>query len=215
MAASKQTKLPFKPRLTRGQRREKILLAAEELFAQRGYDATSLNEVGAAAGITKAVIYDHFASKPDLYMAVLEEKAAELVAHIYARMDQVDESLPAEESLRVAIHAFLSFVGERPFAWKLLFRDPPPETAIAEAYMALRQTASDAVAQRLARHPAAQAAGLGPGDPRIAMAAGFLEGGLAGIVSWWYLHREIPADRVVDAVMQLAWPGLAALAESL
>lgn len=214
MPASK-TKLPFKPRLSRDERREKILLAAEELFAQRGYDATSLKEVGAAAGITKAVIYDHFPSKPELYMAVLEERAAELVAHVYARMDEVDESQPAEESLRAALRAFLSFVERRPFAWKLLFRDSPPETAVAEACRALQQAASDAVAQRLARHPAAQAAGLGPGDPRIAMAAEFLEGGLVGIVGWWYLHRDVPADQVVDAVMQLAWPGLARLADSL
>jgi AcrR family transcriptional regulator len=214
MATSK-TKLPFKPRLSRGERRAKILLAAEELFSRRGYEATSLNEVAAAAGITKAVIYDHFASKPDLYVALLGEKASELVVHVYERMDQVDESQPAEESLRAALRAFLSFVERRPFAWKLLFRDPPPEPTVAEACLALQQTASDAVAQRLSRHPAAQGAGLGPGDPRIAMAAEFLKGGLVGIVGWWYLHCEIPADQVVDAVMQLAWPGLAQLADSL
>lgn len=215
MAVAKQGKLPFKPRLSREERRTRILQAAEERFAGRGYDATSLAEVAEAAGITKAVVYEHFNSKTDLYVSVLEQRAAELVTAVYERMDAVDEESSAEESLRAALDAFFAFAEQRPSAWKLLFREPPAEPAIAEAYAALREAANAAVAERLRRHPAARAAGLVASDPPIALAAEFLMSGMAGVASRWQLRRDATREEVVDSLLQLAWPGLERLAESL
>ncbi len=215
MAVAKARKLPFKPRMSREERRAKILNAAEDRFAWQGYDATSLAEIAGAAGITKAVIYEHFGSKTEIYIAVLEQRTSELVAMVYERMDALDESSSAEDSLRTALDSFFAFVEERPSAWKLLFRDPPAEPAIAEACAALREKASAAVAERLRRHPAAQAAGLTVSDPEITLAAEFLIAGMVGVASRWYSRHDAPRGEVVDSLLRLAWPGLERLAESL
>jgi AcrR family transcriptional regulator len=215
MAVTKKGKLPFKSRLSREERRAKILNAAEDRFAQRGFDAASLAEVAEAAEITKAVIYEHFDSKTNLYISILEQRTAELVALIYERMDTLEESSSAKESLRAALDAFFAFAEQRPSAWKLLFREPPTETAIAEAGTGLRAAASAAVAERLRRHPAAQAAGLTAADPQITCAAEFLMGGMIAVAGRWYPDQETPRDETVDALLRLAWPGLEQLAESL
>jgi AcrR family transcriptional regulator len=215
MAVARQGKLPFKARLSREERRARILDAAEDRFAWNGYDATSLADVAEAAEITKAVIYDHFDSKPELYVCILEQRSSELVALVYERMDALDQSDSAEDSLRAALDAFFAFADRRPTAWRLLFRDPPAETVIAKACAALRETASAAVAERLRRHPAARAAGLTASDPQIALAAEFLIAGTVGVASRWYSKYDARRDEVVDSLLQLAWPGLEQLAESL
>jgi AcrR family transcriptional regulator len=215
MVVAARRKLPFKPRLSREDRRAKILNAAEERFARQGYDAASLAAIAAAAGITKAVIYEHFASKAEIYVSVLERRASELVAMVYERMDALDESSSAEDSLRAALDSFLTYAEERPSAWKLLFGDPPAERIIADACAVLRETASAAVAERLRRHPAARAAGLTASDPEIALAAEFLIAGMTGVASRWYPRHDASRAEVVDSLLQLAWPGLERLAESL
>ncbi|MDQ2631206.1 MAG: TetR/AcrR family transcriptional regulator [Actinomycetota bacterium] len=212
---AKQGKLPYKARLPRPERRERILAAAEERFAERGYAATSLAEIAAEAGISKPIVYEHFASKTDLFVSLLERQATELATAVYERMDALDDSLPAEESLRAAFDALFEFAEQRPFAWRTLFRDPPPEPEIAATYGRLRGFARDAVAERLRRHPAARAAGLTADDEPIQIAAEFLMAGMAGVASWWSLGSELPRSKVVDSLMTLAWPGLERLASSL
>jgi AcrR family transcriptional regulator len=208
-------KLPFKARLSREERRARILNAAEDLFARRGYDATSLAEVAEAADISKAVIYEHFASKTELYISILEQRSSEAVALVYERMDVLDESNSAEDSLRTALDAFFAFAEQQPTAWALLFRDPPAETAVADACAALRETASAAVAERLRRHPAAQAAGLTASDPQLTLAAEFLISGMIGVAIRWHPRHDVPRTEVVESLLGLAWPGLERLAKSL
>src|SRR5258708_9049683 len=69
-------------RMPRVQRREQILTAATEAFARSGFAATSLDDIAAEAGITRVVLYRHFASEPDLYQAVLDRMCARLDAHV-------------------------------------------------------------------------------------------------------------------------------------
>jgi AcrR family transcriptional regulator len=214
-SGAKKGKLPFKARLSREERRARILDAAEDLFARRGYDAISLAEVAKTADITKAVIYEHFGAKTELYISVLEQRSSELVALVYERMDALGESDSAEDSLRTALDAFFAFAEQQPTAWKLLFRDPPAQPAVADACEALRATASAAVAERLRRHPAAQAAGLTASDPQITLAAEFLMSGMIGVASRWHPQHDAPRAEVVESLVRLAWPGLDRLAESL
>ncbi len=71
-------------RLRRAARREQILAAATRAFAHRGFAATSLDDVAAAAGVSRVILYRHFDSKADLYRAVLEHAGARLVAVVGA-----------------------------------------------------------------------------------------------------------------------------------
>src|SRR5712692_5673354 len=72
-------------RLTRDQRRQRILEAASRVFSDRGYDRASIDQIAAEAGITKPVIYHHFDSKQELYIALLELYRGELLACIGRR----------------------------------------------------------------------------------------------------------------------------------
>jgi AcrR family transcriptional regulator len=69
-------------RLPRAQRREQILAAATRTFARNGFTATGLDDIAAAAGITRVLLYRHFDSKTDLYQAVLDRFCAVLGAHV-------------------------------------------------------------------------------------------------------------------------------------
>src|SRR5919199_5843196 len=86
-------------RLSAGHRRRTILEAALALFAQRGYEGASVDDIAAEAGITVAVIYRHFRSKEELHASVLQEQWESLVAF---QSQVVFETPPGHERLRVA-----------------------------------------------------------------------------------------------------------------
>jgi AcrR family transcriptional regulator len=69
-------------RLRRAERREQILAAATQAFARSGFAATSLDDIAAAAGISRAILYRHFDSKTDLYRAVLDRACTRLASAV-------------------------------------------------------------------------------------------------------------------------------------
>ena len=109
------------PATDRGRRRRAELLdAAEELFLASGFHAVSVDDLGAAAGITGPGLYRHFPSKDALLMAVLDriwERLAPAVAHA--------EVAPAAEALEVLLAAHLELALDRPAALELLLRELP------------------------------------------------------------------------------------------
>src|SRR5438876_2362662 len=98
-------------------RREAILAAALDVFAERGFHEASLDDVAARDGISKALIYEHFSSKRELQRELLE-------IYVHEGMERATDAAAAaqsaEERLRAGIEAFLAFVEERPDAWRML-----------------------------------------------------------------------------------------------
>src|SRR3954470_23546436 len=118
MAAAAETKPPRK-RLSAEDRRAAILDAALEVFAKRGYNGSSIDEIAQAAGISKALIYEHFPSKKDLHVSLLERHTQE----IFIRLSQTaDTDEPGEVRLRNGVSAFLEWVESNPVAFRLVFR---------------------------------------------------------------------------------------------
>lgn len=172
--------------------REKILDAARAQFGERGYDATSIAEIGAGAGISKSVLYHYFGSKAGLYRALLEHDGQELVEAVAAAVPPPDEDAPR---LRPGVDAVLKYLSEHPDTWKLMTRDPPADPALRE----LHRTIDASVASTLRYFLAAP-------DKResrpeivdlVAMA-------VRTYASWWRTHREVPREQVVEAVGDLA-----------
>ena len=91
-------------------RREVILVAAEETFARSGYHGASLDDIAHAAGVSKALIYEHFESKRELHGSLLDAQAAEIFRRLEAAAARGETG---EERLRNGIDAFLCFVEER------------------------------------------------------------------------------------------------------
>ena len=100
--------------MKRAERREQILAAATSAFAPRGYAATRLDDVAAAAGVTHALLYRHFESKHDLYRAVL--------ARARARLDGVD-----------GVPALVSAAAADPDGFRVLFRHAAWEPEFRDA----------------------------------------------------------------------------------
>ncbi|MCP5027213.1 MAG: TetR/AcrR family transcriptional regulator [Actinomycetia bacterium] len=105
-------------RLPAPERREQLLDVAIEVFGQRGFHNTSMNDVADAAGITKPVLYQHFASKRDLYAALLEAVGVELINRITGA---VANAARAKEMVDLGFQAWFRFVAEEPAAFALLY----------------------------------------------------------------------------------------------
>jgi AcrR family transcriptional regulator len=193
-------------RISGAQRRERILDAAAEGFAARGFHATSIGEIAAAAGITKPVVYDHFPSKRELFVELMEGARDELTsrgAEIMAR------DAPPEERVRAAIDAFFGYVEEHPAAARVLFTAPKGEPDLFEAARAVQAEAAARIAALFAAEP-----DLLPGVPDrerwIELSVEFLKQGMHGLAEWWGDHPRVPRGELVDAVMDLVWVGLRA-----
>jgi len=105
-------------RLPAAERREQLLAVAMDVFAQREYHQTSMNDVADAAGITKPVLYQHFASKRELYLALIEEAGTRLLAAV------TDPRIATTEGRRrteLGFIAYFQWVHEDNDAFQLLF----------------------------------------------------------------------------------------------
>ena len=122
-------------RLSRIERREQLLAAATEAFATAGFAATNLDEVAAAAGVTRVILYRHFDSKSELYQAVLDRMCARLEAH-------VDE--PVGGFTDDSIDGMLAAAIESPAGFKLLFQHALREAEFKERIEKFRSDIAEA-----------------------------------------------------------------------
>src|SRR3954453_2001434 len=106
-------------RLPVAERRELITEAAGRLFGERGYEGTRLDDVAAAAGVTKPILYRHFDSKRELYLALLARHRDDLASFADAMPDEG----PHRERLQAVLEIWLAYVETHAYAWKMLFRD--------------------------------------------------------------------------------------------
>jgi AcrR family transcriptional regulator len=195
-------------RLSAGEQRAAIQSSALEVFAERGYHTTSIDDIARAAGISKALIYEHFASKQQLHADLLEVHASELYRRIADAVEEVEAQSGAAR-LTAGLEAYLSFVEERRDAWRVLFRETvDPESAAALDRVSAQVTAL--VAALIAQDP-----GATPRDDAhpetdrgIQQLAQMLVGAIQSSANWWDDHREVRRDRVLETAMEFVWFGL-------
>jgi len=183
-------------------RRERIVAAALEEFAAGGYAGTSMGAIAERAGITRAVLYDHFASKQALYLELLEERNGAFLAHVGARITGAGDP---RERMRETIDTVFAFAEQEPASWRLLFDgDVPGKDEPGRARQQVHLQLVGAVAALLATD--AEAAGIEP-DKREAMVE-MLIAALRGAVGWRARNRGVERGLLVDAAMELLWKGL-------
>jgi AcrR family transcriptional regulator len=188
------------------ERRELILGGAMRSFAERGYERASMGEIAREAGITPAVIYDHFDSKAELAIALLEREADALLHFVAAALDAAPRGQAAQ--MRAGVEAFFRYVEQHRFAWRLLFRDPPADPAVAAAYRELNGRATAAIAVFLRSGDSGALAEYGDPERAAEMFAEGLKAAQNGLAAWWYEHPEVPRAEVVERLLELAWTGL-------
>jgi AcrR family transcriptional regulator len=200
------TSPPTRRRLTAEERRAGILDAALAVFSARGYHASSIDDIAREAGISKALIYEHFDSKQGLYGDLLEQNANELFERLASSLAGVEVESGAAR-LATGLDAFFSFVEERRDAWRILFRDvSDPETSAALDRVVEQVTV--VVAALIAQDPGARSQDKDGSEPAIRVLAQMLVGAVQSVANWWAEHPEVARDQALEMVMDFAWVGL-------
>jgi AcrR family transcriptional regulator len=180
------------------ERRALIVESAGRLFGRRGYDGTRLDDVAAAAGVTKPILYRHFDSKKALYLALLERHRDDLSR--FAEI--IPAEGPLEERVRGVLTVWVAYVETHAYAWRMLFRDSGG--------------GADVQAFRLEVHGRARAVLVGvirslseEPIPRreLEPLAEMMSMGMAAVVLWWLDHPRASRAAVLDAITR-AWTGL-------
>jgi len=198
-------------RLAPAERRELILDGAMRVFAERGYEGASIGAIAREAGITAAVIYDHFPGKAALAIELLERQTEDLFAAVGAAL----EAAPAgpEEQMRTGVEAYFRYVEEHPFAWRMMFREPPADPEVAAAYRRLDARATQRIAALLRAGAGDALAGEADPERALELFAELVKVSQNGLASWWYEHPEVPRGEIVDWLMRFCWAGLGELVE--
>lgn len=196
---------PPRKRMSAVQRRGELLDAASEVFGRRGYHGASLDEIASTAGVSKALIYEHFTSKRELHAELVEQHAGEIFRRLQAN---TEAGASGEERLRGGIEAFLGFVEENRDAWRALFRDAS-DPEVTEAISRVREQAAGVVGALMAADT--------PREPGVSakqraqffeMQGQLLAGAIQVLAHWWTDHPSIPRETVVDRAMDFCWIGL-------
>jgi AcrR family transcriptional regulator len=194
-------------RLTGEERRVAILESALAVFAERGYHASSIDDIAREGGVSKALIYEHFASKQDLYAELLEQHAGHLFSALAEAISEAGSSASAR--LAVGFDAFYGFVEEHRVAWRMLFREATDPEAVAVLDRITAEVTSF-VAGVIAEDPGSRRRGDDEGarEQRIQVLAQLLVGAVQSLANWWADHQELPRRRIVEMTMDFAWLGL-------
>jgi AcrR family transcriptional regulator len=198
-------------RLAPDERRELILGGALRTFAERGYEGASMGEIARAAGITPAVIYDHFPSKAALAIELLGRQTEELFDAVGAALAAAPQHPAAQ--MRAGVEAYFRYVEEHPAAWRMLFREPPADPEVAAAYRRLNARATQGIAAFMRAGAGDSLAGEEDPERALEMFAELVKVAQNGLAAWWYEHPEVPREEVARRLLEFCWEGLAARAE--
>jgi AcrR family transcriptional regulator len=191
-------------RIPAAERRETVLRAAGTLFAERGYAGTRLDDVAAAAGVTKPIVYRHFESKQALYLALLARHEDDMPT-FFAGVGEELAGLPEEELARAILFHWLDYVRANSHAWLMLFRDSSGNAEI----QARRLEVSARARELMAAFVAARAGGRIP-PAQVEPTAELLRSGLAGLALWWIDNPDTPKGDVLDVAVRLSAAAIAA-----
>jgi AcrR family transcriptional regulator len=184
------------------QRREQLLTIGRELFAERGYESTSVEEIAAKAGVSKPVVYEHFGGKEGLYAVVVDREMQLL-------LDMVTGSLTGghpRELLEEAALALLDYIESSTAGFRILVRDSP----VAQSTGNFASLISD-IAVQVEDILGLEFKSRGY-DPRLApMYAQMLVGMVAFAGQWWLDAGHPELEDVAAHLINLAWNGLSRL----
>ena len=185
--------------MTSAARREQLLEVGRSLFAEKGFEATSVEEIAATAGVSKPVVYEHFGGKEGLYAVIVDRE-------MLALLDRVESALTgngARVLLEQAALALLDYIEADTDGFRILVRDSPVATSTGT----FASLVGD-IAQRV-EHLLAAEFTLRGYDPKFApMYAQMLVGMVALTGQWWVDVRKPKKADVAAHLVNLAWNGL-------
>jgi AcrR family transcriptional regulator len=204
--ASTASENTTRTRLPREERIEQTLGVAHALFAERGYGPVTMDEVAAAVGVTKPLLYNYFGNKERLYLACMEPAGEALVAAVVGAVEGTSTPL---EALRLGIHAFFAFVDQDRGSWRVLFDETlPSEGGIALRVGAYRTRILELVAQALLAQPSVTS------KVQMEALSVALLGAAEALVHWWLRTEALSAADTAELLVATVEPGLKARTQS-
>jgi len=195
-----QKKKKHSGRLTAAARRAQLIEVGREVFAERGYGATSVEEIATRAKVSKPILYDHFGGKEGLYAVVVDRE----LEYILKCITEAVTSGSPRARLEQATLAYLTYVQERPLGFAVLLRDAPQQQRSGEM-PALMYNLADRISDVFTE----QFRGAGY-DPELApIYAHALVGMVAFVGQWWTETNRPPSvETVASHIAALSWMGL-------
>jgi AcrR family transcriptional regulator len=187
-------------RLPKAERRRVIEDAASMLFAEHGYAETRLDDIAAAAGVTKQLVYRHFPSKKALHLALLAKHRDEILGRLTESMSRPGSF--AERLPRV-LDDWFAYVEEHPYASAMLFRDTTGDPEVQAFYRQNHAAARAANIALLRAEPELQI----PED-HLEPLAELMRSATTGLAVWWGEHPEVPRSTIVDVTADMLARGL-------
>jgi AcrR family transcriptional regulator len=188
--------------MTGKERREQLLVIGRSLFAERGFEAASIEEIASRAHVSKPVVYEHFGGKEGLYAVVVDREMRHL-------LDQVTGALTGghpRELLEQAALALLTYIEDETDGFRILVRDSPVTSTTGNFSSLINDIASQ-VEHILAGE--FKARGF---ETKL---AGLYSQALVGMVAltgqWWLEARKPKKEEVAAHLVNLAWNGLSGL----
>ncbi|MGO4957902.1 TetR/AcrR family transcriptional regulator [Luteococcus sp. Sow4_B9] len=190
--------------MTSAERREQLVSVARTLFAQKGFEGTSVEEIAACAEVSKPVVYEHFGGKEGVYAVVVDRESQRL--HQAIRTALTTPGATSRDLIEYGALALMDYLDEHPDGFRILARDSPVVAAQGSFASILSDIVSrveDLLAEPLQRH------GF---DPTY---AGLYAQALVGLVALagqsWLDTREPSKEVVAAHLVNLAWNGMANL----
>lgn len=190
-------------RLPRQQRRALLLAAARSAFCDRGYHATAMDDIAERAGVSKPVLYQHFDSKLDLYLAITHEVTVEIVTVVEQALASTDDNA---DRIEACVASFFAYVDQPDSGYPLLFSsDLVHDPAVSGLLDDTRRACGEAIGRVLA-----DSSDLGWDE---CVLIGTTLAGLAqASAQHWYDHRTtMSRERAITLVTGLVWRGLAGI----
>lgn len=188
--------------MTSAERREQLIDISRVLFAERGFEGTSIEEIASRAGVSKPIVYEHFGGKEGLYAVVVDRE----VRHL---LDMMRSSLTAghpRELLEQAAFALLDYIEQAPDGFRILVRDSPIGSE-SGSFVSIIGDIATRVEYILEREFKAR----GFDAKNAPMYAQMLVGMVGTTGQWWLDVRKPGKDVVAAHLVNLAWHGLSGM----
>ncbi|WP_086150908.1 TetR/AcrR family transcriptional regulator [Cellulosimicrobium sp. KWT-B] len=187
--------------MTASQRREQLLAVSRKLFAEKGFEGTSVEEIAARAEVSKPVVYEHFGGKEGIYAVVVDREVQALTAALSGALDEGGHPKVLLERTALAL---LSYIEASEDGFRILVRDSP----VAQATGTFSSLIGDVATQveHLLAHQF-RTRGL---DPKVAPIYAQMLVGMVALTGQYWLDARSPKKTEVAAhLVNLAWNGLA------
>jgi AcrR family transcriptional regulator len=188
--------------MTGQERRQQLLDIGRRIFAERGLDGTSIEEIAAQAGVSKPVVYEHFGGKEGLYAVVVDREVERFLTMATTLLEGED----TREKFETAAIALLRYIEENADGFRILVRDSPPGSGSGTFSSLISDIASQV------EYILGDVFKVRGYDPKYApMYAQMLVGMVAFTGQWWLDARKPKLEEVAAHLVNMAWNGLSQL----